>query len=258
MMDHDAAGRALAEARRVGRKLEGYPCEAPDMAGALAIQDAMAAAMGAQVVGWKVGLTSRRAQEICGVNAPLAGPVFDGFIWESGAGIALVEGDLGIIEAEVGFRIGADLPPRAAGYGRDEVLAAVRGVLPVFEWVNKRLPGGIMEKAEWLTADGVINRGVVCGGELAYARAMDLKAEQVRVTVDGAEVTRGVGSAALGDPAEVLVWLANDLNARGKGLRAGDLVATGLICDVVQAVPGARVEAEFSTLGKVALSVEEG
>ena len=254
-MDHELAGRAIAEARKAGRKLGSYPCEMPDMAGALAIQDAMAAAMGAPVAGWKVGLTSKRAQEICGVDAPLAGPVFEGCVWESGAEIALVEGDLGIVEAEVGFRMAADLPARKAGYGRGEVLAAVGAVLPVFEWVNKRLPGGIMEKAEWLVADGVINRGLVCGAERAFAPEMDLATETVRVSVDGAEVTRGVGAAAMGGAAEVLVWLANDLSARGKGLRRGDLVATGLICDVVEAVPGARMEAEFSTLGTVSLRV---
>jgi 2-keto-4-pentenoate hydratase len=256
-MDTEAVGQALAEARREGRKMADYPCEAPDMAQALAIQDAMAAAMGAAVVGWKVGLTSARAQELCGVDAPLAGPVFDDQVWQSGAAVAPVEGDLGIIEAEIGFRMRAALPPREAAYTRAEVMAAVGEVLPVFEWVNKRLPGGLMEKTEWLVADGVINRGLIIGEGVPFDPAMDLKAETVAVFRDGAEQTRGMGANALGDPVGVMLWLANDLSARGKGLSAGDVVATGLICDVAKAEPGARFEARFGTIGSVAVAVSQ-
>lgn len=254
-MDHTEAGRMLAEARRAGRKLAAYPCARPDMAGALAIQAAMTAAMAVPVAGWKVGLTSRRAQEICGVDAPLAGPIFADCLWPDGAELAPVEGDLGILEAEIGLRMGADLPPRAAPYGRDEVLAAVAEVLPVIEWVTKRLPGGIREEAEWLLADGVINRGLVLGAATRFAPGFDLAGETVQVLKDGARATEGLGANALGGADAVIAWLANDLRARGTGLRKGDVVATGLICDVVEAVPGSRIEARFSSIGTVTLRV---
>ncbi|MDQ2093698.1 2-keto-4-pentenoate hydratase [Rhodalgimonas zhirmunskyi] len=248
-------GATLAEARRDGRKLSDYPGPKPtDMDAAQAVQDAMTAAMGLPVLGWKVGLTAKKAQEICGVDAPLAGPVFE--IAESGVEWPLLEGDLGVIEAEIGFRMRADLPPRDAEYARAEVLAAVGTVLPVFEWVNKRLPGGLREAAEWLLADGVVHRGLIAGAERAYAPDMDMAAETVRVSVNGTEATRGAGAAALGDPAEVLVWLANALNRQGKGLCAGQVIATGLICDVVEAVPGAEIVAEYATLGRNRLSIK--
>ncbi|WP_322866434.1 2-keto-4-pentenoate hydratase [Aquicoccus sp. G2-2] len=257
MTDIEAAGGALAVARREGHKMAAYPCAKPaTISEALAMQDAMAMAMGAPVRGWKVGLTSARAQELCGVDAPLAGPVFEGTIFESGAILPLVEGDLGVIEAEIGFRMKADLPPRGRAYGRQEVMAAVGEVLGLFEWVNKRLPGGLREAAEWLVADGTINRALICGAAQAFDPEMDLLAERVRVTRDGEVLSEGAGSNAMGDPVAVLEWLAGDLNARGKGLHAGDVIATGLICDVVQAVPGARIEAEFSTLGRVVLEIE--
>lgn len=254
-MEIESVGRALAEARRSGRKLSDYPCGRPDMAQALAIQREMAAMMGLPVVGWKVGLTSVRAQEICGVDVPLAGPIFADSVWESGAEIALVEGDLGVLEAEIGLKMRADLPPRDAPYGRAEVLAAVGEVLPVIEWVNKRLPGGIREAAEWLAADGVINRGLICGAGQPFDPGRDLAGERVTVRRDGVEVTEGVGANAMGGAVAVITWLANDLSARGIGLHKGDVVATGLICDVVHAVPGARFEAAFSSLGLVAVTV---
>ncbi len=256
-MDIETVGRALAKARRAGRKLGEYPCATPDMGEALAIQAAMVAAMGAPVVGWKVGLTSLRAQEICGVDAPLAGPVFEGSVWESGAEIALFEGDLGILEAEIGLRMRTDLAPRDAPYERAEVLAAVGEVLPVFEWVNKRLPGGIREVAEWLAADGVINRGLICGAGQKFDPGRDVAGERVTVRRDGVAVTEGVGANAMGGADAVITWLANDLSARGVGLHKGDVVATGLICDVAHAVPGVRFEAGFTSLGPVAVTVAE-
>jgi len=256
MMDVAQTGKVLAAARRDGRKLAEYPGEKPsDLKEAFAIQDAMVREMGVPVVGWKVGLTSERAQKLCGVDAPLAGPLFEGHVFDSGAEISMVEGDLGIVEAEIGFHLRSDLPPRDLPYERSEVLEAVGTVHPVFEWVNKRLPGDIRETAEWLVADGVINRGLVCGAGVSFDRNMELSAETVQVSKNGEMFTEGVGANALGDPLSVLVWLANDLNARGKGLRDGDWVATGLICDVAIAEPGAEFTAKFSNIGQVRLSV---
>lgn len=256
-MDVNAYGEVLAKARREGRKLAAYPGEKPaTYEEAFAVQDAMAAAMGVRVAGWKVGLTSKLAQEVVGVDAPLPGPLFADMVLENGASLGLAEGDLGILEAEVGFRMKADLPVRAAPYSRDEVLGAVAGVMPVFEWVNKRLPGDIAEAGEWVVADGTLNRALICGIELPFDAALDLKVETVAVFQDGEEKESGVGANALGDPAAVLHWLANDLNTRGKGLRAGDVVATGLLTGLVFAASGSQFEARFANLGGVRLSVE--
>lgn len=255
-MDTDELGRLLAEARREGRKLATYPCDKPGSLDAgFAVQEAMIAAMGVPVAGWKVGLTSKLAQEVVGVDAPFAGPVFADAVFESGAAIGLAEGDLGILEAEVGFRMRTDLPPRGEAYPREEVLAAVEAVMPVFEWVNKRLPGDIREEAEWLVADGTFNRAVVCGADVAFDAGMDLTGETVAVFQDGVEKATGIGANALGDPAEVLLWLANDLRKRGKGLRGGDVVATGLLSGLVYAETGSVYEARFVTLGAVGLQV---
>ncbi len=104
MMEHTALGRTLAEARLAGRKLRDYPSEKPEgLEAAFAVQEAMAVAMGAPVVGWKVGLTSPRAQALCGVDQPLAGPLFEGAVFDSGVELALCEGDLAFWRPRSGF-----------------------------------------------------------------------------------------------------------------------------------------------------------
>ena len=131
-MSHEEIGQMLAEARRRGEKLKGYPGDRPvDLQAGFAVQDAMIRAMGVPVVGWKVGLTSKKAQKICGVNAPLSGPMFEGDVLASGVSMPLVDGDLGVLEAEIGFRMAADLPARAAPYEREEVRAALGTVHPI-------------------------------------------------------------------------------------------------------------------------------
>ena len=44
----------------------------------------------------------------------------------------------------------------------------------------------------------------------------------------------------LGNPLNSLAWLANNLAERGLGLRAGDLVMSGSICDAPAAEGGRR------------------
>ena len=66
------------------------------------------------------------------------------------------------------------------------------------------------------------------------------------------EVTAvGSGSRALGDPLNVLLWLANKLSERNLGLVAGDIVATGTCTGLDRVEPGDVARADFGTLGAV-------
>ena len=47
----------------------------------------------------------------------------------------------------------------------------------------------------------------------------------------------------------MLVWLANELSARGLGLKAGQVITTGSAANVIQVKPGDVVVADFGDLG---------
>jgi len=79
--------------------------------------------------------------------------------------------------------------------------------------------------------------------------------ETVSVSLDGEPVTNGIGANALGDPLNVVVWLANHLSGRGITLKSGDWVSTGLLSDVVIANAGSIIIAEFQSLGTVSLEL---
>ncbi|MEM8775186.1 MAG: fumarylacetoacetate hydrolase family protein [Pseudomonadota bacterium] len=248
--------KRIADARLRGEKLTQYPGDPPvDLRAAYRVQQEMADHMGSRVVGWKVGVTSDVAQDTLGVAHPLAGPLFADLVYDSGAVIGVSEHDQRIVEPEIGFRVGVDLPPRGAAYDRDEVLAAIDAVLPVIELVSKRLPGWLKERAEWIVADGTYNQALVVGTLSPFAEAISIKEEQVRAFENDMEIDNGVGSNALGDPLNVMVWLANQLNEVGQHLREGDIVATGLVTGLIVAKAGKTYRADYSTLGSVEITL---
>ncbi len=57
----------------------------------------------------------------------------------------------------------------------------------------------------------------------------------------------------LGHPLNALAWLADQGVLGGRGLKAGDLVTTGLVTPFVYAEPGDEVRADFGALGEVRL-----
>lgn len=254
-MDIDRTAQIIAQARKDGIKLEAYPDDPPqDLSEAFRVQDALIAAMDQPVVGWKVGLTSQTARTMMGLTECLAGPMFKDGLQNNPGTFHVAPHDLAIVEAEIGFRMRETLAPSPVPFEEKEVLAAIGTVHPVFELVNKRLPGGIKERAEWVIADGTLHHGLIYGAGKTFDAEMNLNAETVSVSVDGAQVTEGVGTNVIGGPLGIMVWLANHLSQRGKTLNAGDWVATGLVCDVVIAKPGQQIEARFSSLGSVALT----
>lgn len=248
-------GAAIAKARKSCKRLLEYPVPMPeDLEVAYIIQEHMARAMEDTIVGWKVGFTSEVARKAAGVSEPLAGPLFRETILDSGARIDVSLDDLKIIEAEIGFRLKRSLPPSQTKYTREEVVAAIGTVHPIFEIVNKRLPGDLKETPEWLVADGSINQAVVVGRGSTFNAEKPLISETVIMSANGKPISEGIGANAMGDPVSVLVWLANHLSARGISLEEGELVATGLLCDLVFGAVGITYCADFRSLGTVTMT----
>jgi 2-keto-4-pentenoate hydratase len=76
--------------------------------------------------------------------------------------------------------------------------------------------------------------------------------------VNGHEVSRGSGSACLGDPLTALEWLARTAAEFGDPLRAGELVLSGALGPMVVVQPGDEVQVEISGLGAVGASFGTG
>ena len=106
-------------------------------------------------------------------------------------------------------------------------------------------------RAADLIADNAIGGPLCLGPAAEGGRDHDLAAQPVTVCRNGEPAAEGFGRNVLGDPWNVLVWLANHLGARGATLEAGHIVTTGSATDIVQCRPGDTVTADFGPLGRV-------
>lgn len=174
--------------------------------------------------GYKIGLTSRRMQQMCGVDHPNSGVVFEKRLHPSGIALPLSSlVHLGI-EFECCARLGRDLAPRDREFSLEEVADAVQAVAPAFEVIDDRNSAYPLDLLS-LIADNSWNEGNVLGDfvtswpELSEARSI--------LECDGRIIDQGYGRDVLGHPFEPLRWLANNLSRQGQTLRRGEIVLTG-------------------------------
>lgn len=228
----------------------------PDLDHAYTVQAAYVAALAARdglhVGGYKIGLTSPRMQALCGIPNPIAGVVFAERLLPSGVTLRRRDhGRLGL-EFEIGVRLGRDLLPDAAPFAPATVAAAVDAVCAAVEVVDDRHAEYPLHMPS-LVADNAWNAAVVTGPFVAPPA--DLAAAIGRVCVDGVEVDRGCGADVLGHPYVALTWLANHLAGGQRGLRAGDVVATGSLVTTRFPHCDGHYAFEVDGLGRVELAV---
>jgi len=246
--------RMLWDARRLGYTVDADACELPrTKEEAYAVQDAVAELSGLPRAGYKVGSTSQEAQRLLGTDEPGAGVLLGPYVHAGPAKVALVPANMPAVEGEFAFRLARDLPPRAFAYTLGEVAGAIGSLAGAIEVVGTWFSGGLSGKGRLLTiADCGVNVALVTGAWAAWS-GQDIRSQQVALTINGAAKGSGTGSRALGNPLNVLLWLANHQSARGVGLKAGDIVSTGTCTGLDAVHPGDVVQANFGPLGAVAI-----
>jgi 2-keto-4-pentenoate hydratase len=180
---------------------------------------------GVGAAGYKIGLTSKRMQDMCRIGSPIAGVVLKDRVHTSGVSIATsAYGRVGL-EFEIAVRLGRDFRPSGRVAALAEVVDAVDAVAPAIEIVDDRYADyGALDVLS-VIADNSWNAGIVLG---AFSKAWpDLATIEGVVTVDGKDIDRGAGKDVLGHPFHSVAWLATHLADQGTGLRAGDIVMTG-------------------------------
>ena len=235
------------------RLLEALPddCRPQSLEEGYAIQDAITALHGGDLIGWKIAATSANGQRHIGVSEPLGGRLFAKFCHPDGARLPAGKLHMRVAEAEFAFRMAKDLPPRPNRYTTEEVMAAVGTLHLAIEVPDSRYRDFARVGAPQLVADDSCACFFVLGDEATGWRGVDLAAHPVAGHRNGAVAERGSGANVLGDPRVALAWLANDRAARGDGLKAGQIVTTGTCIKPVTIAPGDQVVADFGVLGRV-------
>ncbi len=213
------------------------------------------ARFGGEAIGYKIACTNEIAQRQLHVDHPFFGRLLSATSQHSPGCLNAEEHFMCVMEAEFAFQMARDLSPKGSPRTSDEVSAAVEGVIPGIEVVDSRYDSWTTVGTTSLIADNACHGAWVRGALGKNWRNIDLAEQKVRLVINGELMGEGSGAAVLGHPLNALTWLANELNTRGMGLKAGDFVTTGVTTDIYLAGSGDRILANFGPVGQVELVI---
>jgi len=259
MTDAQSFARAIAERHRNRERftLEAPPGRAGDVAFAYDVQDALAPLTPGgdrPPVGYKIGLTTPRMQQMCGIDEPIVGAIFEGRLFAAPARIPVANYVKLGAESEIALRIGRPFAAPAEATAAT-VLDHVDGVCAAFELVDDSGADYGRLSAATLVADNAWNAGLVTGPVAAPGGAGSLKGLRGVLSRDGQIVDEGTSSDVLGDPAEALAWVVRHLARRGRALVPGQWVSTGSIVPTKFVEPGQAWRFEVEGLAAVEVTL---
>lgn len=219
------------------------PLQLHDLSQATQVQQALVRRKSREcgpTAGWKIALATPVMQQLVGLNAPIAGQLHRRQIVNSPASTCASDYGRLLIEFEIAVRIGQDLPAGASPHTAVSVIDAVEGVGPAMEIADDRRAdySQLARLGLYLVADNAWNDGAVLGRfdpnwaqRLNAPRVIDshdgLGSLHGEAFINGISVGGGYGRDLMGHPLQALAWLANEANARGEHLRAGDVCILG-------------------------------
>ncbi|HKC29416.1 MAG TPA: fumarylacetoacetate hydrolase family protein [Jatrophihabitans sp.] len=257
--DVEGKARALYDARRSRVAIAPFTDADPTlgMADGYAVQSELVKLIlsdGDRIVGYKAGLTSKPMQKMLGVDRPDYGPVLASTVYRDGDEVPLQRFIQPRIEAEIVLVLGAAL--RGPGVTVEDARRAVQGAAAAMEIVDSRFVDWRINLADTV-ADMASNGAVAISETVVPLEGLDVRLIGMVLTRNGALVDTGAGAAALGNPLEVVAWLANTLATDGIALQPGHVIMTGALHAAVPMAPGEEYLAEFDRLGSVRVRVTD-
>ena len=231
------------------------------LAEAYAMQDAFVALKSRHcgaLAGRKIALTTDAMRKMVGLKDSIAGTLLARQIVRAPAKVRAAEYGRLIVEFEIAVELGENLPRRGAPYDRERVARAVSAVMPAFELADDRNADyeGLSRHALAMVADNAWNEGVVLGAPVRDWQGIDFAALRGVASINGKKAGEGRGGDVMGHPFEALAWVANNLAARGTGLKKGDIVITGSLITSKFPAAGDRLRFELEGLGAIELQVD--
>ncbi len=211
------------------------------------------AVLGGERIGYKIGCTSVAAQKLLNTTEPVFGQLLSSLHWQSPAELKAADFSMIVIEPEFAFQMAADVP--TGHYDATTILPYIKSVMPSIEVVHHHLADWSKFNAPITAADNAIHGGWIQAEANNNWQSFDYPNHEVLLFVDGQLETKGRGDRALGNPLNVLAWLANSLSEQGLHLKQNDYVTTGVCMDVYTARAGQEIMADFGTLGRVSLKL---
>lgn len=212
---------------------------------------ALRSGRGDTTIGVKLGFTSKAKAAQMGVSDVIIGAITSSMEVVDGGEIDLSALIHPRIEPEVAFLLGEDVDPHDP---RSVARTAVSHVAPALEIIDSRYRDFAFS-LEDVVADNTSAAGFVTGPWTSFAEGrVDLDNRGVILEQDGEPVMTDSTSAILGHPEHALSAAKRMARLYGHGLPAGTILLAGAATPAVPLVPGSRVEATVSGLGRVGVT----
>ncbi|MEM8493607.1 MAG: 2-oxo-hept-4-ene-1,7-dioate hydratase [Pseudomonadota bacterium] len=263
-MDADTVrslARELEDAERQRQPIEQFSARFPGMtiADAYAIQRAWVnhkIEAGGQIIGHKIGLTSRAMQLASQIDEPDYGTLLAHMLIENGAEIAASDYLVPRVEAEFAFVLSSPLVGPEVTL--DEVMESTQYVVPALELIDARIEivnrrTGQNRKVLDTISDNAANAAIVLGSERRKPHEVDWRWAGALVYKNSVVEESGLGGAVLDHPAAGVAWLANKLAVHGKRLESGEIVLGGSFIRPIPCAAGDVIRADYDALGDVSV-----
>lgn len=255
VFDPAAVARQFVEARRAARALPAFPgALPPDMAGGYQAQEAAIGLWPDEVVGWKVGRIPLELQEELRAERVM-GPIFRGNLWtprpDAPTPLPVIDGGFAAVEAEYVYRLGRDAPAGKVDWTPDEALDYVADLLVGVEFAGSPLATINVLGPRVVATDFGNNAGQILGKVVPAWRERPQDIPPCHAWVEGELVGEGSPASIPGGPPASLAFLLGACAARGRPLKAGQLVTTGAASGIHDIRAGQTARITFGDLDEI-------
>lgn len=216
-------------------------------------------ARGEQLIGYKIGLTSRAMQAAMSISTPDSGFLTDAMVIQPGDTLRAADYCDPKAEVELAFVLARDLT--GADLTVDAVLDATDHVTPAVELIAARSYRRDPETGRTRTvcdtiADNAADAGIACGGPRVEPSDLDLRWAGAIAERNGVVEETGLAAGVLGHPARGIGWLARRFAEQGLTLEAGQVILAGSFTRPIDVRPGDAFQFDFGELGSFGLRFE--
>jgi len=253
--DPPAVARQFVEARLGARALPDFPGPLPaDLAGGYAVQEQAIGLWPDQVVGWKVGRIPLELQAELQAERVM-GPIFASHVWQADptapTSLPVIAGGFAAVEAEYVYRLGRDTPVGKLEWTPDEALDYVGDLLVGVEFAGSPLAAINVLGPRVVASDFGNNSGLILGRVVPDWRERPELIPPCQAYVDGKLVGEGSPASIPGGPSGSLAFLLAACAARGRPLKAGQLVTTGAASGIHDIEAGQTARITFGGLEEI-------
>jgi len=204
------------------------------------------------IVGTKIGCTTRIMQDYLGMEHPCTGAIFESTLFAE-TGVYDFNSFLRVgVECEIAVTLGESIPVSLSAHTLESVRHAIASVHAAIEVVDDRyhdFENRIPDCYTWVS-DDFFGAGAVLGAPVTDWNTLDLPSLRGTMLIDGQDVGSGFGRDIInGHPLEALVWLANQQSRLGHEIPAGWVVMLGSVVQTKWISLGQKVEVDIEGLG---------